>query len=136
MEKQENQETQQHAPQAQGAFTYVYSSGQQQEIRAIREKYLPREESDLERLCRLDQSAARPGTIAAIAVGLAGTLLLGLGLCCVTVWADRLFVPGIAVGLAGLAGIAAAMPVYRIVTRKRREKLAPEILRLTERLLK
>lgn len=132
----ENRENHQETQQAQQTFTYVYSSGQQREIRAIREKYLPREETDLEQLRRLDRSAARPGTAAAIAVGLAGTLLLGLGMCCVTVWADRLFVPGVVVGIAGLAGMAAAMPVYRAVTRRQRKKLAPEILRLTERLLK
>lgn len=43
---------------------------------------------------------------------------------------------GILIGLLGIAGIAGAYPVYRMITRKRRKKLAPEILRLTNELMK
>lgn len=123
---QENKET----------FHYNYSAKQQEEIKRIRDKYLPKEESDLELLYRLDASAAKPGTIAAIAVGCVGTLLLGIGMSCTMVWAENLFLPGILIGLLGIAGIAAAYPLYQVITKKRREKLAPEILRLTNELMK
>ena len=39
-------------------------------------------------------------------------------------------------GIVGLAGLSAAYPVYTHITRKRRAKLAPEILRLTDELTK
>lgn len=117
-------------------FHYNYSAGQQEEIRKIREKYLPKEESKLEQLYRLDASVTKPGTAAAILLGSLGTLLLGVGMSCTMVWEDTLFLPGILIGLLGIAGIAAAYPVYRMITRKRRKKLAPEILRLTNELMK
>ena len=115
-------------------FHYTYSAKQQEQIRQIREKYLPKEEDKLERLRRLDASATRPGTIASIIVGTAGALLMGLGMSCTMVWSEQYFVPGIIIGLIGIAGICAAYPLYNRITKKRREKLAPEILRLTQEL--
>ena len=63
------------------SFNYTYSASQQQEIKKIREKYAPptREEDNMEKLRRLDASAAKPGTIVSLIVGIIGTLLLGVG---------------------------------------------------------
>ena len=115
-------------------FNYTYSARQQEEIRKIREKYIPKEENKMEQLRRLDESAARPGTIAAMTIGILGTLLLGIGMCCTMVWTERFFLPGIIIGVMGIAVIIAAYPVYNHITKKNREKLAPEILRLTDEL--
>jgi uncharacterized membrane protein YeaQ/YmgE (transglycosylase-associated protein family) len=87
-------------------------------------------------LRRLDESATRKGTLLSIVVGVIGTLILGLGMCCVMVWQTTWFVPGIVIGLLGIAVVAIAYPVYLQVTKKEREKIAPEILRLTDELLK
>ena len=94
-------------------FTYTYSASRQEEVRRIREKYAPatKEEDKLERLRRLDRAATKPGTAAAIAVGMISTLIMGVGIC-------------------------AAYPLYQCVTKRRRDKLAPEILRLTEELIR
>lgn len=115
-------------------FQYTYSAKQQAEINSIREKYLPRAESKLERLRKLDQSSTRPGTVAALLLGVVGLTLFGVGMCCTMVWADRLFIPGIVIGLLGIAGICGAYPLYGLITKKRREKIAPQILKLTEEL--
>lgn len=115
------------------AFTYTYSARQQEEIRRIRAKYLPPAENPLDRLRRLDRAAARRGTAAAVLTGTAGALALGVGMCCTMVW-TQFFSLGMAVGLAGIAAMAAALPLYRRITRRDREKLAPQILQLTEEL--
>ena len=117
-------------------FTYTYSAKQQEEIRNIRSKYLPKEEDKMEQLRRLDQSASKKGAVVSVALGVIGCLLLGVGMCCTMVWADALFLPGILIGLAGICGMLAAYPLYAHITRKRREKLAPEIIELTHALLK
>lgn len=119
----------------QEAFSYTYSSKQQEEIRQIRDKYIPKEEDKMEQLRRLDESATRPGTIAALAVGIVGILLLGVGMCCTMVWMDTMFVPGIIIGVIGIVGVSAAYPLYNRITKKQREKYAPEILRLTKELM-
>ncbi len=117
-------------------FTYNYSASQQAEIKNIRDKYMPKEESKMEQLRRLDESATKPGMVAALSVGVISTLIMGLGMCCTMVWAKSMFVPGIFIGLLGIAGVAAAYPLYSHITKKRREKLAPEIIQLAEELLK
>ena len=119
-------------------FTYTYSAAQQEEVKRIRDKYAPptREEDKLERLRRLDQSVTRPGLIAALIVGLISTLVLGVGMCCTMVWDDTLFVPGIIIGIVGIIGICVAYPLYVHITNKRREKLAPEIMRIADELIK
>ena len=117
-------------------FEYNYSAKQQKEIKTIREKYVPKEENKMEQLRRLDASATKPGTAASIIVGVIGALLFGIGMCCTMVWMGNLFIPGIVIGVAGLLSIAAAYPVYTHITKKQREKLAPEIMRLTDELMK
>lgn len=117
-------------------FEYNYSAKQQKEIKTIREKYVPKEENKMEQLRRLDASATKPGTAASIIVGVIGALLFGIGMCCTMVWMGNLFIPGIVIGVAGLLAIAAAYPVYTYITKKQREKLAPEIMRLTDELIK
>lgn len=117
-------------------FYYTYSAKKQEEINDIRSKYLPREEDKMKQLRRLDKSATRPGTIVALIAGIISTLLFGVGMCCVMVWREALFIPGIIIGVLGLSGVSAAYPLYTYITRRRREKLAPEILRLTDELTK
>lgn len=117
-------------------FTYNYSSSQQAEIKKIREKYIPKQEDKMEQLRRLDEGAAKPGMIAALVVGIIGALVLGIGMSCTMVWADTMFIPGIAIGIAGIVCVAAAYPLYSYITKRQRKKLAPEIIRLTDELMK
>ena len=118
------------------SFTYTYSAKQQEEIKRIRQKYLPPEEDKMEQLRRLDKSAAQKGTIAALVLGIIGVLLLGIGMSCAMVWSAALFVPGIIIGVIGIVLIALANPVYNSITQKERERIAPEIMRLTDELMK
>ena len=119
------------------SFQYTYSAAEQEELRRIREKYMPRDEREqkLERLYRLDAGVTMKGTIAAIILGIIGCLVLGIGMCCCMVW-EGLLTSGIIIGAVGIIGIALAYPAYKHVTRKERERVAPEILKLTEELMK
>lgn len=117
-------------------FQYTYSAKQQEEVQRIRKKYLPRQEDKMEQLRQLDRSSTRKGTVVSVVVGVAGCLLMGIGMCCTMVWMGWLFVPGIVLGLLGIAVMAAAYPLYNSITRRERERLAPQILKLTEELSK
>ncbi|MGN0776763.1 MAG: hypothetical protein ACI4MM_08840 [Candidatus Ventricola sp.] len=119
-----------------GVFTYTYSARQQEEVRAIRKKYLPREEDKLEQLRRLDRSVTQKATAASLAVGIAGTLVMGTGMSLTMVFPDRWFVPGIVIGLLGIACAGLAYPLYARVIKRERARIAPEILRLSGELLK
>ena len=113
-------------------FEYTYSAREQEEIRNIRKKYLPPEETKLDKLRKLDKDTTRKGCTVSIAVGILGCLLLGIGMCCTMVWMGSLFIPGVFIGILGIGMIAAAYPIYARITKKEREKLAPQILKLTE----
>lgn len=117
-------------------FTYNYSASEQSEIKRIREKYTPKEEDKMQQLRRLDESAAKPGRIISLIVGIVSALIMGVGMCCCMVWMGDLFVPGVIIGIIGLSGAACAYPLYSSITKKQREKLAPEIMRLTDELMK
>ena len=118
------------------AFKYTYSAEQQDEVKRIRDKYIPHEENKLEQLRRLDKSVTQKGTVLSLTVGIIGTLILGIGMCCTVVWEETMFIPGIVIGIAGIAVLLVAYPIYRYITKKEREKLAPEILRLTDELMR
>lgn len=118
-------------------FSYTYSASQQAEIKSIREKYMqPSEEEDkMEQLRRLDRSVTKAGTAVSIIVGIISALVFGVGMCCTMVW-DGLMLPGIIIGVVGIIGIVSAYPLYIHITKKQREKVAPEIIRLTDELMK
>jgi len=122
-------------------FEYSYSARQQEEVDAIRKKYLPKEEtskelSKLEELKQLDKKVELTATLWAIAVGMIGTLVFGTGMSLIMAFETARYIQGIMVGVLGMLGIALALPVYRIVLKKQREKVAPKILELTEELSK
>lgn len=123
------------------SFSFTYSAAQQQEIENIRKKYLPREENKMERLRKLHHSATQKAKAWAITLGVIGALIMGTGMSLAMTELGMLFgelamVIGIVIGLVGMALAALAYPVYDRVLQKERQRIAPEILRLTEELLK
>lgn len=117
------------------SFSFIYSAKQQEEIRNIRKKYAPPEEDKMEQLRRLDASVTQKARIVSLSIGIIGVFLLGIGMCCVMVW-DKAFFLGIVLGILGIGAMITAYPVFVHLTKKQRKKLAPEILRLTEELMK
>ncbi len=116
-------------------FSYTYSASEQEEIKKIREKYAPKEADKMEQLRRLDASVTQKGTVISLVVGIIGALILGVGMSMCMVWTE-LFVFGIIVGVIGIAAVSLAYPLYNYVTKKEREKIAPEIIQLTDELMK
>ncbi|MBQ6893495.1 MAG: hypothetical protein IJN48_04750 [Clostridia bacterium] len=116
-------------------FKYTYSAKQQDEIKRIRKKYMADKEEDmLSQLRRLDKSVTDKANILSIIVGIIGSLVLGVGMSLAMVW--EMFVLGIAVGIVGIVLLSLAYPIYKHTVKKEREKIAPEILRLTDELMK
>ena len=116
-------------------FEYTYSAPAQDEVKRIREKYLPKEVTKLDQLRALDAAVTKRGNAISIVHGILYSLILGLGMSCCLVWAGVWFVPGIVIGCIGLAGVTATYPIYNHIVKQDREKIAPEILRLSEELI-
>ena len=119
-------------------FIYNYSAKENKEVQEIRKKYLPREESKLEELKRLDYTVQNSGMIESLCAGIGGVLIFGLGLClAMQVIGSGLFsiVLGILLGIVGMIGMIAAYPVYRKMAQKAKAEYAPRILQLTDELM-
>lgn len=114
-------------------FEYTYSAKQQEEIERIRSKYLPKQETKMEKLKRLDKQAEKPGMIASITVGTIGALILGVGMCFTMVWNTSIlmFVAGIVIGIIGMVIVGCAYPLYKHITKKQRAKIADQIIALS-----
>lgn len=115
-------------------FNYTYSAPQHQEVQAIRKKYLPREESKLEELKRLDHDVQCSGMIQSLSVGIIGCLVFGLGMCMAMKVIGDSMVLGVIVGIIGAAIMLPAYSVYRSVSGKVKAKLTPRILELANEL--
>ena len=118
------------------SFKITYSAKQQQEIENIRKKYAPQEEDKMERLRKLDNSVTSKASTLALIVGILGTLALGLGMSCAMVFEGVWFIPGIVIGVIGIAILSLAYPLYNRTVKTEREKIAPQILALTDELMK
>lgn len=128
------------------SFSYTYSAKETAELSKIREKYSAneKEESKIERVRRLDKGVTKKATSVAIALGVIGSLILGFGMCLIMTeissilgkYESNAFIIGLIIGTLGIITVSIAYPVYNAIVKKEKAKIAPEILRLTEELLK
>lgn len=126
------------------SFSYTYSAKEQEEIKRIQKKYQTKEVNDIDRLRKLDAKVTEKATTVSLVSGIVGTLILGSGMSLIMTDLGNIFglqgitniVIGILVGAIGLVLTILAYPVYQKVLKKEREKIAPEILRMTEELIK
>ena len=126
------------------SFKYTYSTKEQDEIKRIRQKYETQEEDGMSRLRKLDDKVTKKATVMSLVPGIIGALVLGMGMSLVMTDLGALFgmteimkmTVGIVVGILGMILVALAYPTYKKVLKEERDKAAPEILKLTEELMK
>lgn len=123
--------------------TYVFSADQQEEVKRIYEKYAPREEGGkvlseeeekMEQLRKLDRSVTKAGRFAALATGLGGGVVHGIGTAMIQ--GETMFVPGTVIAIVGVALFLAAYPVYSFAAKKQRRRVEAQILKLCRELMK
>lgn len=98
----------------------------------------------MDRLRRLDSGITQKATMYSLIIGIMGALIMGAGMSLtMTNFGDSIgltgtigMIVGIIVGIIGIILVFFAYPVYNWIIKKEREKIAPEILRLTEELMK
>ena len=122
-------------------FSFTYSAQQQKEVEAIRKKYLPQETDKMDQLRKLHAIPTKKARAASLTIGIIGALIMGTGMSLAmteigAALGSLAMILGIAVGLVGVVLVALAYLLYNRVLKKQREKIAPEILRLSDELLK
>lgn len=127
-------------------FNYTYSAKEQEEIKAIRNKYVaPQQTEDkMAQLRRLDASVSQKATMVALIFGVIGTLILGTGMSlamtelgeAIGLGGGMAMLIGVLIGIVGIVLVCVAYPIYNRILKKERERIAPEIIRLTDELMK
>ena len=116
-------------------FSYNYSASRNKEVENIRKKYMPHTQSKLEMLKRLDLRVQIAGVIEALCLGVIGALVFGIGMCFfLEVFAGASWISALLM-IVGMILMIPAYPIYRKISRKTKEKLTPEILRLSEEII-
>ena len=127
-----------------GGFKFTYSAKEQAELKKIREKYEPREEDKMERLRRLDRGVTKKAQTVSLILGIIGALIMGFGMSLAMTELSDIFgisassamLAGVIIGVIGIIIAGVAYPIYGLIVKREREKIAPEIIRLTDELLK
>ena len=125
-------------------FKYTYSAKEQDEIKRIRQIYQVREEDGMSKLRKMDAKVSQKATVVSLVLGIVGALVMGSGMSLIMTNLGTILgmtdiasmIVGGVVGSFGILLAALAYPVYSVVLKKERAKIAPEILRLTEELMK
>ena len=123
------------------AFNYQYSASRAKEAQSIRQKYMPKEESPIERLRELDRRVSRPAQVFGYVFGSISAVIMGGGMSFImTDLADKLglgnmLVPGVIIGVVGLIMAAVNYPIYKGILAARKKKYAAEVIELSERIM-
>ena len=125
-------------------FKFTYSAKEQEELRKIRQKYVPKEVDRMEQLRKLDAGVTRKAVVLSLVAGIIGALVLGFGMSLIMtdvgetlgLYGKIQVVLGVVIGMIGVVLVSVAYPIYNRIARKERERIAPEIIRLTDELMK
>ena len=124
-------------------FKFTYSAKEQEELRKIRQKYVPKEVDRMEQLRKLDAGVTRKAVVISLVAGIIGALVLGFGMSLIMtdvgetlgLYGKIQVVLGVVIGMIGVVLVSTAYPIYNKIARKERERIAPEIIRLIDELM-
>ena len=110
-------------------------------VQKIRTQYTEKEYSALDELRSLDKKVKKPANVFAYIFGCIAAIIMGAGMSLVMtdlgtmLGLGDMMVPGIAVGVIGLAMALLTYPIYKKVLSARRKKYAGEIIRLSDSIM-
>ncbi len=104
-------------------------------IERIRDQYTAHEVTELEKIRALDKKVKRPASVFAYIFGAIGSLVLGTGMCLAMKVIGDMMLPGILIGLAGIAWISLTYPLFKRILQGRKKKYAEQIIALSDSIL-
>lgn len=111
-------------------------------VEKIRSQYTEAEHTDLDALKALDSKVKKPANVFGFTYGSIGAIVMGAGMSLVMtdiggfLGMTETLIPGIAVGIAGLAMVLTTYPIYKKMLNSRKKKYAGQIMELSERIMK
>ena len=123
-------------------FHYAYNAEENQEAMNLRQKYLPQEQTDLQKLKALDAKVKRAPSTFAYIYGSISAIVMGAGMSLVMTdiaekigLGDAMFT-GIVIGVVGMLMALIYYPIHEAIMSVRKKKYAPEIFALSEKIMK
>ena len=110
-------------------------------VEKIRSQYIV-QNTELDELKALDAKVRKPAILFGYTYGSVGAVVMGAGMSLVMtdigtkLGMTATMVPGIAVGIVGLAMSCTTYPIYKKILTSRKKKYACQILELSERITK
>ena len=107
----------------------------------IRTQYIEKQPSELDALRELDAKVKRPANVFAYVFGSIAAVIMGAGMSLVmtdigsTVGIESTMVIGTLIGVVGMILALINYPIYKGILGGRKKKYAPEILRLSEKIM-
>ena len=111
-------------------------------VHKIRTQYTEKQHTELDALKALDAKVKRPANVFAYIYGSVSAIVMGAGMSLVmtdigaTIGLASAMVPGIAIGIVGMGMALTTYPIYKKILSSRKKKYAPEILKLSEKVMK
>jgi len=109
-------------------------------VQKIRTQYTEAKHTELDELKALDAKVKRPANTFAYIYGSVSAIVMGAGMSLVMTEIGAMIgitsmIPGIVIGVVGLGMALSTYPIYKRMLNSRKKKYAPEILKLSEKLL-
>ena len=111
-------------------------------VRKIRTQYTGKQHTELDVLKALDAKVKRPANVFAYTFGSIGAIIMGAGMSLIMtdigsmIGMNETMVPGIVVGVVGMVMALATYPVHKRILNARRKKYAPEIMKLSDKIMR
>lgn len=101
----------------------------------IRSDYSPKEETEFDRLKKLDRKVKRPAEIFAYTFGVIGALVLGVGMCFAMKVIGDIMAVGIVIGIVGIVMVSLNYFIYRAILKNRKKKFREKIMEMSDNLI-
>ncbi|MBQ5866690.1 MAG: dihydropteridine reductase [Oscillospiraceae bacterium] len=111
-------------------------------VEKIRSQYTETKHTDLDALKALDKKVKKPANVFAFTYGSIGAVIMGAGMSLVMtdigtmLGMTETMIPGIIVGIAGMVMALTTYPIYKKILSSRKKKFAPQIMELSDRVMK
>lgn len=110
-------------------------------VQKIRTQYTEKEHTELDSLKELDKKVKAPANTFAYIFGSLGAIIMGSGMSLImtdiasTIGIAEPMLPGIVIGVIGMAMAIINYPIYKAILGSRRKKYASKIIALSDKLI-
>ena len=110
-------------------------------VQKIRTQYTEKEHTQLDALKELDNKVKKPANVFAYIFGAISAIIMGAGMSLVMtdigtmIGMESTMVPGIVIGVVGLALAIINYPIHKSILSSRKKKYAADIIKLSDELM-